>query len=78
MPLAPPTCGSTCCPRRSSRRCGRVSGSHLATRLEGYRKASDVAAVHEALRRSRQLQGEIWTQAVAGSRLPDAHPDAAK
>jgi hypothetical protein len=23
------------------------------------------------------LQTEIWTQAVAGSRLPDAHPDAA-
>ena len=51
---------------------------YLATRLEGYRKASDAAAVREALRRSGQLQGEIWTQAVAGSRLPDAHPDAAK
>jgi hypothetical protein len=24
------------------------------------------------------VQTEIWTQAVAGSRLPDAHPDAAK
>jgi len=24
------------------------------------------------------LQAEIWTQAVAGSREPDAHPDAAK
>ena len=24
------------------------------------------------------MQGEIWTQAVAGSRLQDAHPDAAK
>lgn len=25
-----------------------------------------------------QLQGEIWTRAVAGSRVQDAHPDAAK
>ena len=51
---------------------------YLATRLEGYRKASDAAAVQEALRRSGQLQGEIWEQAVAGSRLPGAHPDAAR
>jgi hypothetical protein len=51
---------------------------YLAVRLEGYHKLSDVAAVQEALARSVQLQGGIWTQAVAGSRRQDAHPDAAK
>jgi hypothetical protein len=51
---------------------------YLTARLDVYRKLSDVAATQEALKRSVQLQGEIWTQAVAGSRLPEAHPDAAK
>ena len=51
---------------------------YLATRLEVYRKLPDMAAAREALARSGHMQGEIWTQAVAGSRLQDAHPDAAK
>jgi hypothetical protein len=51
---------------------------YLAARLDAYRKLPDIAAAQEALTRSVQLQGEIWTQAVAGSRAPDAHPDAAK
>src|SRR5262245_32531707 len=51
---------------------------YLTARLEEYRKLPDVAAAQEALARSVQLQGEIWTQAVAESRRQDAHPDAAK
>ena len=42
---------------------------YVAARLAVYRQLSDVAAT---------VQTEIWTQAVAGSREPDAHPDAAK
>jgi hypothetical protein len=51
---------------------------HLAARLEAYRQLPDGAAATEALGRAAKLQAEIWTQAVAGSREPDAHPDAAK
>jgi hypothetical protein len=51
---------------------------YLAARLEEYRKLPDMAAAQKALERSVQLQGEIWTQAIAGSRMQDAHPDAAK
>ncbi len=51
---------------------------YLMTRLDMYRKYLDSAATREALARSVILQGEIWTQAVAGSRLQDAHPDTAK
>jgi hypothetical protein len=51
---------------------------YLAARLEAYRQLPDGAAATEALGRAAKLQEEIWTQAVAGSREPDAHPDAAK
>ena len=51
---------------------------YLEARLETYRKIPDVAAVTAALARSAQLQTEIWRQAVAGSRMQDAHPDAAR
>jgi hypothetical protein len=51
---------------------------YVAARLEVYRQLADRAAATEALGRAVTVQTEIWTQAVAGSRLPDAHPDAAK
>jgi hypothetical protein len=35
-------------------------------------------AAAEALGRAATVQADIWTQAVASSRAPDAHPDAAK
>ena len=38
----------------------------------------DMAAVNKELARSAKLQGEIWQQSIAASRLPDAHPDAAR
>jgi hypothetical protein len=51
---------------------------YVAARLAVYRQLPDVAAATEALRRASTVQTEIWAQAVAGSREPDAHPDAAK
>jgi len=51
---------------------------YVAARLAVYHQLSDVAATTEALGRAATVQTEIWTQAVAGSREPDAHPDAAK
>jgi hypothetical protein len=50
----------------------------VAALLDAYRQLADRAAATEALGRAATVQTEIWTQAVAGSRLPDAHPDAAK
>jgi hypothetical protein len=51
---------------------------YVAARLDTYRHLSDVAVATKALERAAAVQAEIWTQAVAHSRAPDAHPDAAK
>lgn len=51
---------------------------YLDTRIAVYQKLPDVAAAKEELAKANKLQGEIWHQAVAGSRATDAHPDAAK
>jgi hypothetical protein len=52
---------------------------YLDSRI-GYfqKKVADPEAAKAELARSVELQGEIWTRAVAGSRLPDGHPDAGK
>ena len=51
---------------------------YLDSRLETYRLVPDMAAVQMELVRSAKLQGEIWQQSIIASRLPDAHPDAAR
>jgi hypothetical protein len=51
---------------------------YLDSRLETYRLVPDMAAVNKELARSAKLQGDIWKQSIAASRLPDAHPDAAR
>ena len=51
---------------------------YLDSRLETYRLVPDMAAVQMELVRSAKLQGEIWQQSIVASRLPDAHPDAAR
>lgn len=51
---------------------------YLDSRLEVYRRMPDVPAAREELARSAAVQRQIWTQAIAASRLPDSHPDAAK
>jgi hypothetical protein len=53
-------------------------GKYLDARLDVYRKLPDIEASKEALARSRQLQGEIWTHAVTASRSAESHPDAGK
>jgi len=39
--------------------------AYLDSRLETYRKLSDVAATEQARARSTELQGQIWSQAVS-------------
>jgi hypothetical protein len=51
---------------------------YVAARLDAYRQLADVAAATQALERAAAVQAAIWSQAVAESREPDAHPDAAK
>ena len=49
---------------------------YVDSRLATYRKLPDVAAAKAEFARSIQLQGEIWTQAVAAGRLDGAPPPA--
>ncbi|KAB2921314.1 MAG: DUF4239 domain-containing protein [Candidatus Contendobacter sp.] len=49
---------------------------YVDSRLEVYRKLPDLDAAKAELARSTQLQGEIWTRAVAAGRLEGAPPAA--
>jgi len=51
---------------------------YVDSRLAAYRKLPDIDAAKAELARSQGLQGEIWSGAVAATREPGAHPDAAK
>ena len=50
--------------------------AYADSRIATYRKLPDIAAARQEWARSRDLQDEIWTQAVAAVRLPDARPGA--
>jgi hypothetical protein len=49
---------------------------YVDSRLEVYRKLPDIEAARAELVRSNQLQGEIWSQAVAAGRMTEAPPAA--
>jgi len=51
---------------------------YVNSRLVVYRKLPDLDAAKAELARSEELQREIWTRAVAATRGPGAHVDAAK
>jgi hypothetical protein len=51
---------------------------YLDSRLEVYHKFGDLEAVTIDLAKCSKLQMDIWAQAVAASRLPGSHDDAAK
>jgi hypothetical protein len=51
---------------------------YVDSRLETYRRLPDMQAAEVEMNKSKILQEEIWTQAVAASRAPNAHPDAGK
>ena len=50
--------------------------SYVDARIAIYQKLPDVKAAQAEANRSMQLQNEIWAQAVAAARLPDARPGA--
>jgi FtsH-binding integral membrane protein len=51
---------------------------YVDSRLEVYRRITDIEAAKAELSRSATLQTAIWAQAVVVTRSPGAHPDAAK
>jgi hypothetical protein len=51
--------------------------AYVDTRIATYRKLPDLRAALTEVERSKQLQGEIWAQAVDALQLPKARADAA-
>jgi hypothetical protein len=51
---------------------------YVDSRLETYRRLPNMQAAEMEMAESKKLQEEIWTEAVAATRLQNAHPDAGK
>lgn len=50
--------------------------AYTDARIATYRKLPDIAAANAEFNHSRELQSEIWSQAVAALRLPDVRQSA--
>jgi hypothetical protein len=51
---------------------------YVDSRLETYHKLPNMQAAEEEMAKSKELQEEIWAQAVEATRLSTAHPDGGK
>src|SRR4029079_5443639 len=51
---------------------------YVDSRIGAYHKLPDTAALKKELARSAAIQVDIWNKAVAATRSPGAHVDAAK
>jgi hypothetical protein len=51
---------------------------YVDSRIAAYRKVPDLTAASAELRRSAQIQEQIWRQSILATRNPGAHVDAAK
>jgi hypothetical protein len=51
---------------------------YVDSRLETHRRLPNMQAAEKEMAKSKELQEEIWTEAVAATRLPNSHPDAGK
>jgi hypothetical protein len=51
---------------------------YVDSRLETYRRLPNMEASRMEMAKSKRIQAEIWTEAVAATRLPNSHPDAGK
>jgi len=51
---------------------------YVDSRLETYRRLPNMQAAAQEMAKSKQIQEEIWTEAVAATRLPGSHPDTGK
>jgi hypothetical protein len=50
---------------------------YVDSRLETYRRLPNMTAARLEMANSKRIQGEIWTEAVAATRLSGSHPAAA-
>jgi uncharacterized membrane protein YedE/YeeE len=51
---------------------------YVDSRLETYRKLPNMEAAEKEMVKSKKIQEEIWSDAVAATLLPKSHPDAGK
>jgi hypothetical protein len=51
---------------------------YVDSRLETYHRLPNMQLAEEEMAKSKELQEEIWTQAVEATRLPTSHPDGGK
>jgi hypothetical protein len=51
---------------------------YVDSRLEAYRKLPNMEAAEKEMVKSKKIQEEIWSDAVAATLLPNSHPDAGK
>ena len=51
---------------------------YVDSRLETYHRLPNMQLAEEEMAKSKELQEEIWTQAVEATRLPTAHSDGGK
>lgn len=49
---------------------------YLDSRLETYRRLPNMPAAELEMAESKKIQEEVWTEAVAATRLPDSHPSS--
>lgn len=49
---------------------------YVDSRLETYRRLPDMKSAEMEMAKSKRIQEEVWTEAIAATRLPDAHPSA--
>src|SRR6476660_9193440 len=49
---------------------------YVDSRLETYRRLPDMVAAEMEMAKSKKIQEEVWTEAVAATRLPDSPPTA--
>lgn len=49
---------------------------YLESRLETYRRLPNMAEAEREMANSKEIQEEIWTEAVAATRRPESHPSA--
>jgi len=51
---------------------------YVDSRLDTYRQLPNMQAAEKELAKSKKIQEEIWSDAVAATLLPNSHPDAGK
>lgn len=51
---------------------------YVDSRTETYRRLPNISGAEEEILHSKQLQEQIWAEAIARSTLPHSHPDAGK